>query len=52
MLNEVSAETIEQLETEPDFLNRVITGDESLFFEYDAETKRHNEEWHRPQSPR
>jgi hypothetical protein len=25
--------------TEPDFLTRVITGDESWFFEYDPETK-------------
>jgi hypothetical protein len=27
--NKVSAEMLERLETEPDFLNRVITGDES-----------------------
>jgi hypothetical protein len=43
---------LEQLETEPDFLNRVITGDESSFFEYDPETKRQSEEWHTPHSPR
>jgi hypothetical protein len=30
--NEVSAEMLKQLATEPDFLNRVIIGDESLFF--------------------
>jgi hypothetical protein len=30
----------ELLETEPDFLNRVIIGDESWFFEYDPENKR------------
>jgi hypothetical protein len=37
---EVSAEMLERPETEPDFLNWVITGDESWFFEYDPETKR------------
>jgi hypothetical protein len=31
--NEVSAEMLERLETEPGFLNRIITGDESWFFE-------------------
>jgi hypothetical protein len=38
--NEVSTEMLEQLETEPYFLNWVITGDESWFFEYDPETRR------------
>jgi hypothetical protein len=34
--NEVSAGILEQLETQRDFLNRVMTSDESLFvFEYD-----------------
>jgi hypothetical protein len=37
---------------QPDFLNRVIPGDESWFFEYDPETKRQSKEWHTPQSPR
>jgi hypothetical protein len=36
---------------QPDFLNRIITGDESWFFEYDPETKRQSEEWQTPQSP-
>jgi hypothetical protein len=31
--NEVSAEMLQRLETEPDFLNGVITGDESWFLE-------------------
>jgi hypothetical protein len=35
---------LERLETEPDFLKRVITGDESWFFEYDPVTKRQIEE--------
>jgi hypothetical protein len=42
--NEVSAEMLERRETEPDFLNRVITVYESWFFEYDPETKRQSEE--------
>jgi hypothetical protein len=36
---EVSAEMLEQLETEPDFINRVITGAESWFFEYDLKPR-------------
>jgi hypothetical protein len=50
--NEVSAEMREWLETEPDFLNRVITGDESWFFEYDPETRRRSEKRHTPQTPK
>jgi low affinity Fe/Cu permease len=38
--NEVSIEMLQRPEIEPDFLNWIITGDESWFFEYDAETKR------------
>jgi hypothetical protein len=41
----VLAEMLEQLETEPDFRNLVITGDESCFFEYGSETNRHSVEW-------
>jgi hypothetical protein len=37
---EASAEMFEPLETEPDFLSRVITDDESWFVEYDPETKK------------
>jgi hypothetical protein len=48
----MSAEMLERLETEPDFLTGVITDDESWFVEYDPETKRQSEEWHTPQSPR
>jgi hypothetical protein len=46
----VSAEVSERLETEPKFLNLVITGDERWFFEYDPETNRHSEAWHMPVS--
>jgi hypothetical protein len=41
--NEVSAEMLQRLETESDFLNRVITDDESWVFEYAPETKRQSE---------
>jgi hypothetical protein len=36
---------LERLQTEPDFLTRVITGDESWFYEHDPETERQSEEW-------
>jgi hypothetical protein len=50
--NEVLAEMLEWLKTEPYFLNQVITGDESWFFEYEPEMERQSEEWHMTQSPR
>ncbi|XP_026816229.1 protein GVQW3-like [Rhopalosiphum maidis] len=43
---------LEQIENEPSFLKRVITGDESWIFEYDPETKRQSQEWHTSASPR
>jgi hypothetical protein len=46
------AEMLEQLGTEPNFLNRVVTGDKSWFFRYDPETKRQGEEWHTPHPPK
>jgi hypothetical protein len=36
---EASAEMIERLETEADFLTRLMTCDESWVFEYDPDTK-------------
>jgi hypothetical protein len=41
--NEESAELLERLETETDFRTRVMTADESWFYEYDPETKRQSE---------
>jgi [histone H3]-lysine36 N-dimethyltransferase SETMAR len=35
-----------------DFINHVITGDETLVYGYDPETKVQSSEWHRPSSPR
>jgi len=48
----VASEILDRLQTEPDFLDRVITGDETWIFEYDPETKRQSSEWHTPASPR
>jgi uncharacterized protein (DUF2237 family) len=41
--NEVSAEMLEWPKSGSDFLNRVITGDESWFLEYGPEAKRHEQ---------
>jgi len=37
---------------EPNFLDKVITGDESWVFDYDSETKWQSEEWHTKSFPR
>ncbi|KAM7298352.1 putative uncharacterized protein FLJ37770 isoform X1 [Ixodes scapularis] len=42
----------ERFETDPEFLDRVITGDETWIFEYDPESKRQSSEWHTTESPR
>ena len=41
---QVCRDILEELETEPNLLGRVITGDESWIFEYDPETKSSVEE--------
>jgi len=41
-----------RLEIEPNFLDKVITGDESWVFDYDPENKWQSEEWHTKSSPR
>ncbi|KAM7313634.1 putative histone-lysine N-methyltransferase SETMAR-like [Ixodes scapularis] len=41
----------ERFETDPEFLDRVITGDETWIFEYDPESKRQSSEWHTTESP-
>lgn len=48
----ISRELLHRVGSEPGFLERVITGDESWVFEYDPETKRQSSEWHSPGSPR
>lgn len=48
----ICRELLERLETDPNLLDRVITGDETWIFEYDPETKRQSAEWHTSASPR
>ncbi|XP_011859854.1 PREDICTED: putative uncharacterized protein FLJ37770 [Vollenhovia emeryi] len=43
---------LQRVEEDLDFLDNVITGDESWIFEYDPETKRQSAEWHTAASPR
>jgi len=40
-----------RLEIEPDFLDKVITQDESWVFNYNPETKRQSVVWHTKSSP-
>jgi len=47
----VSRELLDRVTSEPDFLQRVITKDETWVFEYDPTTKRQSSEWHTSQSP-
>ena len=49
---QVCQDILEQLETEPNLLKRVVTGDESWIFEYDPLTKRQSLEWKSALSPR
>ena len=48
----ISRELLDRVRGDPDFLEQVITGDETWVFEYDPETKRHSSEWHTTKSPR
>ena len=49
---EIYQDFLVRLEIEPNFLHKVITGDESWVFDYDPETKRQSEEWLTKSSPR
>ena len=48
---EICQDLQERLKIEPNFLDKVITGDESWVFDYDPETKRQSSEWHTKSSP-
>jgi len=48
---EICQDLLGRLTIEPNFLDKVITGDESWVFDYDPETKRQSEEWHTKSSP-
>ena len=43
---EICQDLLGRLEIEPDFLDKVITGDESWMLNYDPETKWQSAEWH------
>ena len=49
---QVCQDILEQLETVPNLLERVTTGDESWIFKYNPLTKRQNLEWKSALSPR
>ena len=49
---QMSQDILEQLETEPNLLKRVVTGDESWILKYDPLTKRLSLEWKSALSPR
>ena len=49
---QVCHDILEEFETEPNLLGRVITSDESWIFEYDPETKRQSLQYKSPSSPR
>ncbi|UYV66870.1 hypothetical protein LAZ67_4003188 [Cordylochernes scorpioides] len=49
---DVCREMLNELENNLDFLDNVVTGDESWTFQYDPETKAQSSEWHTPASPR
>ena len=46
------ADTLENIENDPDFFLNVITCDETWIFQYDPETKRQSMHWKSLQSPR
>ena len=41
-----------QIESDPNFISKVITGEESRCYGYDAETKQTSSQWKTPTSPR
>jgi len=48
---EIFQDLLGRLETEPHFLDKVITGDESWVFDYDPKTKQQSAEWQTKSSP-
>ena len=49
---QVCQDILENFDSNPDVLKKVITGDETWVFEYDPETKRQSLHWKIPQSSR
>ncbi|KAL4126973.1 hypothetical protein QTP88_011171 [Uroleucon formosanum] len=48
----ISQDCLEQVEADPTLLDRVITGDEGWYFQYDPETKRQSQQWLSPGAAR
>lgn len=48
----ICSDTLKNIESDPNFLERVITCDESWFFTYDPETKRQSMHWKSSNSPK
>jgi len=48
----ICADILQNIENDPDFLENVITCDESWFFQYDTESKCQSMHWKSPSSPR
>jgi len=48
----ICADTVQNIENDPNVLENVITCDESWFFQYDLESKRQSMHWKSPSSPR
>ena len=49
---QICQDILENFDSNPAFLKKVITGDETWVFEYDPETKRQSLHWKSSQSPR
>ena len=47
----ISRGLLDRVRGDPEFLQQVITGDETWVFEYDSEMKRRSTEWHTTESP-
>ncbi|KAJ4445629.1 hypothetical protein ANN_12311 [Periplaneta americana] len=50
--HDVAQDLVDTANTDPGFLNTVITRDESWVYGYDPETKRQSSQWKHPESPR
>ena len=48
---EVCRELQQQLQEDPNFLSKVVTGDESWIYGYDPESKQQLSQWKSPSSP-
>ena len=49
---DVRCEMKDQLKTDPDFLSKIITGDEPWCYRYDLEKKQQSSQWKSASSPR